>query len=224
MAEHIDENNYDNFHDHPYSSPSEDSDRDEDIEELDFQEFDGFTEGSESEDNLEAVACTETSGEEYELDLEPDDSGLPRWCTCGNCPLTSNKIEAVCCNDRPEIVDLLPAIGRCVTELDIFLQQIISNDSLICNRLILASTIKSEAARQEYLNKEFSNRLKRHLAYRTFLLVVNKGCPLGRYNRVVIPRCVVSRIRHAYPESDSTMYTGFLDIQNTAAKSASANK
>ena len=80
-----------------------------------------------------------------------------------------------------------------------------------------------EAARQEYLDKEFSNRLKRHLAYRTFLLVVNKNCPLGRYNCVVIPQRVVSRIRHAYPESDSTMYTGFLDIQNTAAKSASTD-
>ena len=90
------------------------------------------------------------------------------------------------------------------------------------NRLILASTIKSETARQQYLSKEFTNRLKRHLAYRTYLVIVNNSCPLGRYNRVVIPRCVVSKIREKYPEVSDSLYTGFLDVQNNAAQSASS--
>ena len=139
-----------------------------------------------------------------------------------NCTITSSEIEAVCCNDRPEIMELLPEPGHCVTHLDFFRQQLMSDDSLTYNRLILASTIKSETARQQYLSKEFTNRLKRHLAYRTYLVIVNNSCPLGRYNRVVIPRCVVSKIREKYPEVSDSLYTGFIDVQNNAAQSASS--
>ena len=38
--------------------------------------------------------------------------------------------------------------------------------------------------------------------------------PLGRYNRDVIPRCVVNKIWQTFREYDESQYTGFIDIQN----------
>ena len=204
--------------DHPYSSPSEDSERDEDLVDMDFTEYDGCDHNDVENDEHHQISADEP---DRGVDLEPNEQGLPRWCSCENCTITSSEIEAVCCNDRPEIMELLPEPGHCVTHLDFFRQQLMSDDSLTY-RLILASTIKSETARQQYLSKEFTNRLKRHLAYRTYLIIVNNSCPLGRYNRVVIPRCVVSKIREKYPEVSDSLYTGFLDVQNNAAQSASS--
>lgn len=152
-----------------------------------------------------------------EVNIEANERGLPRWCSCENCSVIPNAVEAVCCNDRPEIMELLSVAGQCVTNLDFNLQQVISDDSLTCGRFTLASTIKSDTARQDYLSKDFTNRLKQNLAHRTFLVIVNKGFPLRRYRRVVIPRCVVGGIRQKFPEISDTMYTGFLNVQNEVA-------
>ena len=37
------------------------------------------------------------------------------------------------------------------------------------------------------------------------------GHPLGRHNRVVLPRCVVEKIRETYPERNADNYTGFIE-------------
>jgi hypothetical protein len=208
---------YDKLDDLPYSSPSESSERDEELEEMDFTEYDDNDEGAEEHHRQH----TSTDELDRGIDLGPNEQGLPRWCSCGNCTITSSEIEAVCCNDRPEIIDLLSAQGHCVTNLDFFRLHLLTDESLTYNRLILASMIKSDGARQNYLAKEFTNRLKRNLAYRTFLVIVHNGCPLGRYNRVVIPRCVVAQIRQKYPEESESLYTGFLEVQNYVAQTAS---
>ena len=78
--------------------------------------------------------------------------------------------------------------------------------------------------RQENIKKEFTNRLKRNICYRNVLVIANKGCPLGRYNRFVIPRCVVNQITLKYPKLSEAMYTGFIDVQNDAAHSASTTE
>ena len=65
--------------------------------------------------------------------------------------------------------------------------------------------------RQEYLSKEVTNGLKRHMLYRNFVLVMSRGYPLGKNNRVVLPRCVVEKIREKYPESEEDCYTGFIE-------------
>ena len=73
-----------------------------------------------------------------------------------------------------------------------------------------ASLIKDNSARQKYLDKSFDNGMKRHLCYRNFLAVVNRGQPLGRGVRVILPRCVISKIQQQYPDNDglyiSTVY------------------
>ena len=70
-----------------------------------------------------------------------------------------------------------------------------------------ASLIKNNSARQKYLDKSFDNGMKRHLCYRNFLAVVNRGQPLGRGVRVILPRCVISKIRQQYPDNNG-LYTG----------------
>ena len=59
-------------------------------------------------------------------------------------------------------------------------------------------------------SREFDSGLKRHLCYRNFLVFVNKGVPLGKGNRVVLPRCVVNKIRGRHPDH-SEHYVGYKD-------------
>jgi hypothetical protein len=40
---------------------------------------------------------------------------------------------------------------------------------------------------------------------------MNRAQPLGKNNRVVLPRCVVIAIRQKYPEDDENNYTGYID-------------
>lgn len=51
-----------------------------------------------------------------------------------------------------------------------------------------------------------SNDNLRHAAYRQYVLF--KHGVLGKGNRVVIPSCVVWKVRYTYPSHDGT-YTGF---------------
>ena len=101
----------------------------------------------------------------------------------------------------------------CVTNKNFFQAQLMCEEGLEYNRLIYASHIKDDLARKKYLDRTFDNCLKRHLCYRNFLVIVNKGSPLGRNNRVVIPRCVVSRIREQYAEFLGN-YVGFMTIED----------
>ena len=131
------------------------------------------------------------------------------WFKCGQCsPCIST--DAVCCHDRPEVMDSMGFDKRCITDEMFFKTHLLSEEGLQYNRLILASMIKNNASRQKYLDREFDNTLRRHLCYRNFLVFVNKGQPLGKNNRVVLPQCVVEKIRNKYPDPDG-IYTGFCD-------------
>ena len=79
-----------------------------------------------------------------------------------------------------------------------------SEEALVFSRYTMSAMFKKDADRRRYLNKEFTNNLKRNLAYRNLLYFVNKGCPLGRYNRVVVPRCAVVKIRETFPSEEYT--------------------
>ena len=120
------------------------------------------------------------------------------------------KREAVCCHDRPEVLDLMVSASGCITAQNFFQVQLLSDEGLQYNRLIFASLIKDTASREKFLGREFDNGLKRHLCYRNFLVFVNKGVPLGKGNRVVLPRCVVNKIRGRYPDH-SENYIGYKD-------------
>ena len=46
------------------------------------------------------------------------------------------------------------------------------------------------------------------MAYRQFVHWVRRGQPLGKKNRVVLPACVVTKIRKTFPE-ESGRHEGF---------------
>ena len=122
--------------------------------------------------------------------------------------------EALCYQDRPEIIELLGVNENCITCQSLFNVQLMSEDGLRYNRLIIASMIKDFGSRTKFLERNFDNTLKRHLCYRNFVAFTNGGQPMGRHNRVVIPRCVVNKIRVKYPD-ENEFYTGFSDPVKT---------
>ena len=101
---------------------------------------------------------------------------------------------------------MLKSEGDCVTDENFLKNNILCEESLGFSRMMMASMIKNQSERDRYINKIFTNGLKRNLCYRNFLIFINKGCPLGRHNRVAIPRCVVVMIRQAFPE-ERGLYT-----------------
>ena len=191
---------------HPYSSPETHSVTDNVTDELNFDEFD-----------MNHMSDSESS--DIVVDNFGSDDDVPQWCECGNCTTCSDQ-EAICCNHRPEIIDILRHIGDCVIDEDFFKNNLLCEQGLEFSRYTMASMIKKKSDRDEYLNKPFTNRLKRNLAYINFLVFLNKGYTIGRYNRVVIPSCVVLKIRQTFPESDG-LYTGFKDVQSEILNSIS---
>ena len=189
------------YHDHPYSSPSRDSENDDRMCEFDFSEF---TMGS--EDCVSAYSVAGHSNSEVELPrtslpLPGDD-----WCFCGNCSNCPQR-EAVCCNSMSELNEFIQS-GQCITDESFFKLQLLSEEGLQYNRIMFASSILCNEERRKYLDRAFDNGMKRHLCYRNFVLFINRGQPIGRGNRLVLPRCVIERIRQEYPDPDG-QYRGF---------------
>ena len=55
-----------------------------------------------------------------------------------------------------------------------------------------------------------TNGLKRLVLYQNFFLVMSRGYPLSKNNRVALSRCVMEKIREKYPVSEEDCYTGFI--------------
>ena len=96
--------------------------------------------------------------------LEQEQQGYGKFAFTG----FSIKREAVCCHDRPEVLDLMVSASGCITAQNFFQVQLLSDEGLQYNRLIFASLIKDTASREKFLGREFDNGLKRHLCYRNF--------------------------------------------------------
>ena len=84
--------------DHPYSVPDDWSENDDKYEELNFTEF---SQGS--------VIPTYAELHHHVKDVLT-------WCECKNCTQPQFYIEAVCCQDRTEIMTKLPGSSMCVAE------------------------------------------------------------------------------------------------------------
>lgn len=179
------------FEDDPYSSPEQSSENDEAYDDLDFSEFSQPTETDDIPNSESSV-------------LKLKDT----FCECGNC-VDSNAKEAVCCTSRDELQELITQPHHCITETYLF--EGLLSQGLEYTRFIHASSIKDPKKRNNYLNTPLTDSLKRHLLYRNFVIMANRGHPLGKNNRVVIPSCVVSKIRDKYPEEDNS-YHGFHDV------------
>ena len=150
------------------------------------------------------------------------DDDLPSWCGCGNCTPCPVQEEALCCNDREDTFSMLRSKGDCIIDEAFFRNQLLCEEALTFSQYTMSAMLRTDAERQRYYKKDFTNNLKRHLAYRNLLYYINKGCPLGRYNRVVLPRCVVVKIRETYP-STSGDYTGFKEVEPHASEARGVN-
>ena len=175
------------FADEPYDSPELSSENDEALDDLDFSNF------------SQSVAASDR--------LTSPIHSSENWCICGLCSSCSGN-EAVCCHSKDELTYLMDGV-QCITLTNLF--NGLLSEGLEYSRFIHASAIRRSDKRQEYLAKEMTNGLRRHLLYRNFVLVVNSGRPLGKHNRVVLPKCVVDAIRQKYPENNEDDYTGFIE-------------
>ncbi|XP_043918790.1 P2X purinoceptor 7-like [Protopterus annectens] len=130
------------------------------------------------------------------------------WCTCEKCVLMNTPQECYCCvsshRARAKIAQLELAVQPvCITDHTDF-------EMACLTPLVLELILRS----MHYVTRrsrsiQWTNRLYRVVAYRAYVLWIFENRRLGRGNRVVIPACVVSRIRQKFPEDDNE-YVGFL--------------
>ncbi|XP_070385089.1 P2X purinoceptor 7-like [Dermacentor albipictus] len=120
-------------------------------------------------------------------------SGNVEWCTCGRCrPMETNR-ESVCCREISEVAARLPEGDKCITDHPTFVHPCLNVHALE----------KVYDAQQRQLSA-FAKGRYRYTAYRQFVRWI--WIWLGRRNRRVLPSCVVSEIRNAFP---SARYAGF---------------
>ena len=194
------------FEDHPYNSPSEDSDNDNKIVEMDFSVFSMEHPQLTDEDPEDPVTSNQDKASNVAETVELVDH--TDRCSRGQCTPGWPLQEAVCCQDRPEVRDLI-AQGDCITEQPFFKTQLLDEGGLQHNRLMYAASISDLAKRKNFLDREFDNTLRRHHCYRNVNVVVYGGNPIGFGVRVVAPRCVVTEVRRKYPDPEGK-YVGFI--------------
>ena len=138
---------------------------------------------------------------------EPTDC---RRCKCGKCVNMPLAIEQKCCSKEnlaaTHLEDFVPGTGECVLSSPT-IQHVLSKLSVQCAWLMQR---KYQGYKDEALNfANMTNREYRYHAYRSYTLYMN--AVLGKYNRKVVPACVVGHIRHVWPAEDNN-YVGFIDV------------
>ncbi|XP_077503548.1 uncharacterized protein LOC144114000 [Amblyomma americanum] len=122
------------------------------------------------------------------------DDNIP-WCSCGHCEETTTLEERLCCCGVPW--EISEQEDGCITLHPVF-------DSLCCAPQVLQAVFLEflngvDGERDDDLNRQY-----RYVAYRLFTRWI--WGTLGIGNRVVLPACVVARIRR---QSPSASYVGF---------------
>ena len=131
-------------------------------------------------DLLTGANDPESEPPEPENDIEP-------WCICGVCRRMQDEQENVCCQKR-----------TCVTSCVMFNTTCLDREVL---QLAIRARCDIRADEPDYSTQSY-----RKAAYRQYTLW--KYGKLGRGNRKLLPSCVVTTIRQAYPAPESN-YMGF---------------
>ena len=136
-------------------------------------------------------------------------AGVP-LCRCGNCVDMPLAIEQKCCCKEDlrstHLEGFVPNTGACVLSSPT-IQHVISKLSIQCAWLMQR---KYQGFKDEALSfNNMTNREYRYHAYRCYTLYMN--AILGKYNRKVVPACVVGHIRRTWPAEDNN-YVGFIDV------------
>ncbi|XP_043926833.1 P2X purinoceptor 7-like [Protopterus annectens] len=132
-------------------------------------------------------------------------TGETRWCSCQQCIQMSSSLECYCCASSPracvKMNELDPA-PRCITEHSLFGSTCLTTHFL--HILMRAMYV----FRGNFRQTNWTNSTYRFVAYRAYVLWMYENRKLGYGHRVVIPSCVVNKIRQRFP-SDEADYTGF---------------
>ena len=190
-----------NWHDHPYTSPDESSDRDDESVEFDFEEYCGPKEVAEE---VSEKVCVQDGN----LHEEPRFILAENYCDCGCCS-DSTSDEAICCQTWPDIVERTEGKFNCVTDISVFKNIIADKDGLEICACILDKG--SHEAARVLVKTIYEQKLKRNLLYQNFLTFVKRGEPIGKDKRIVLPNCVLSVVRRQYPAADGEKYRGFCE-------------
>ncbi|XP_055062147.1 P2X purinoceptor 7-like [Misgurnus anguillicaudatus] len=130
------------------------------------------------------------------------DMNVSEWCTCGNCARMTLETELVCCREIPQVtrrMSQVPEEISCMTDHP-------GLEPVCLNLYSLQNAMNVYRADHGRLRLRGMERQCRYLAYRWFV----SWCWgfLGRSVRVVIPSCVVLRIRREFPNA-AGQYVGF---------------
>ncbi|XP_061170462.1 uncharacterized protein LOC133179792 [Saccostrea echinata] len=136
--------------------------------------------------------------------IEENDRGNDKnWCSCGHCDILPSRRECVCCQEFEHYAEnYISSQCPCISQHSDF-------EMVSLNRTVLETAY---VAFMRYKRKRgpapqvLTNRQSRLMAYRQFICFVRRGQPLGRKNRVVLPACVVIKIRKTFPDD---AYEGF---------------
>ena len=127
------------------------------------------------------------------------------WCRCGYCEIMDSPRECVCCWELEQVHEIaLSCNTACVTSIKAFEDVCLNRDVLetaIATRRIMLGKCPGDSNRG---NPDFCR-----LAYSNFVHWIFKKS-LGRNNRIVLPACVVTKIRKQFPNACDAPYIGFL--------------
>ena len=122
----------------------------------------------------------------------PPEVQIPSWCHCNRCRPMPTPEEQLCCRRRD---------GTCITiSAGQELNEVVLNERVLVVAIHNANDLFA-------FNHQTSNDTLRNAAYRQYVLW--KFGRLGAGNRVVIPSCVVWKIRTNFPSADG-VYVGFI--------------
>ncbi|KAE9521400.1 hypothetical protein AGLY_018222 [Aphis glycines] len=93
-------------------------------------------------------------------------------------------------------------IVGCVTNIVLFNQLVLDKDGLniSCHKTILK--YKNKQKKKVLCKSEPQNKVWRYLAYKQFISWINAWTTIGKGNRIVIPSCVIYKIRQTYLEEN----------------------
>ncbi|XP_060882052.1 uncharacterized protein LOC132953700, partial [Metopolophium dirhodum] len=119
----------------------------------------------------------------------------------------SNDLECMCCSEFDYVKQLLDS-KKCVTATASFEKIILAEEILNITRQQMIMKTKNKLKKKQLSALEVPNKTWRYICYVQFTHWVNSWTSLGKGVRVVIPACVINKIRNKYPEKDG-LYVGF---------------
>ncbi|XP_057302765.1 P2X purinoceptor 7-like [Hydractinia symbiolongicarpus] len=160
-----------------------------------------------SKAELEKVTYKSSDSEE-EDELNSSRLENLHWCTCTCCVIYNcfTLVECKCCQEFFNLLNDKLNDNKCITMHKDF-------EILCLNRTVLETASIRHRRYQKKYNElsTYTNKEMRYTSYRQYTAWVHYYERLGKGCRVVIPACVVRKIREEFPDSDRK-YTGFKEF------------